>query len=58
MFKSMFPLNNNRQTRHSYKYFENFAHRKRYQKSSIPYLQAMLNQDDKDKKQFIRSKGF
>ena len=35
----------------------NFAHRKRYQNSTIPSMQGLLNNDEKLKKKMLRKFG-
>ena len=56
--KSMFPKNTcKRQVRNQNKYFVNFATTERYLKSSIPYMQRMLNSEHKQKSELIRFRG-
>ena len=56
--KSMFPKNTcKRQVRNQNKYFVNFATTERYLKSSIPYMQRMLNSEHKQKSKLIRCRG-
>ena len=47
----------NRITRHQEKFKVNFARTKRYQDSTIPALQRILNTDDLTKKNILRSFG-
>ena len=39
------------------KYFVNFARTKRYQQSAIPYIQRLLNLDEKEKEQERKQEG-
>ena len=48
-FKRMFPMNNKSHSmkqRKSKKFLENHANTDRYFKSSIPYMQSLLNKDN------------
>ena len=57
--KSLFPLNNHvKCLRNSEKFKVNFATSERYRKSSIPYLQKLLNQDEFEKNEVKRFIGF
>ena len=56
--KSMFPKSScQRQVRNQNKYFVNFATTERYLKSSIPFMQRMLNSEHKQKSKLIRHRG-
>ena len=57
--KNFFPLNhkNDKNTRNHEIYKVNFAHRKRYQNSTIPNMQNFLNDDQKLKKKMLRRFG-
>ena len=56
--KSMFPKSTcQRQVRNQNKYFVNFATTERYLKSSIPFMQRMLNSEHKQKSKLIRCRG-
>ena len=44
----MFPLNNSKRlTRNSNKFLINFGNTERYRKSSVPYMQSLLNKEDR-----------
>ena len=55
--KKFFPLNNinEKNTRNHETFKVNFAHRKRYEKSTIPYM--TLNNDEMLKKKMLRRFG-
>ena len=59
--KRYFPENPNLNltltTRDREKYFVNFARTKRYQQSAIPYIQRLLNLDEKEKEQERKQEG-
>ena len=56
--KILFPLNNHlKQLRHSEKFKVKFAANERYKKSSIPYMQNLLNQDEAKKNEMKRFIG-
>ena len=56
--KSMFPFSKSKRiTRNSDKFLVNFGNTERYKKSAIPYLQNLLNDEEKFKNSFIRCKG-
>ena len=57
--RSFFPLNNinEKNTRSHEKYKVNFANRKRYQNSTIPSMQRLLNNDEMLKKKMLRRFG-
>ena len=56
--KSMFPSkDSNRILRNQSKHYVNFAVRERYRKSAIPFMQNLMNENDKETAKFIRSKG-
>ena len=49
-FKKLFPLNKKRhcmEKRKGRRFIENHAHTERYLKSSIPYMQSLLNKEDR-----------
>ena len=55
-FKRMFPMNNKSHSmkqRKSKKFLENHANTDRYFKSSIPYMQSLLNKDNQLQKEFL-----
>ena len=56
--KSFFPYNNcskKIKTRHYEKFKVNHANTERYRKSTIPYLQKMLNNEEQQKRNFTRT---
>ena len=57
--KNFFPYNpcSKIRTRHNEIYKVNHANTERYKKSTIPYLQNMLNDEVKHKRNFLRCKG-
>ena len=58
--KMFFPLHKNKSrmiTRNSEKYKVNNFNTERYRNSSIPFLQNLLNEENKTKLEFIRSRG-
>ena len=56
--KQLFPLNNHiKHLRNSERFKVNFASSERYKKSSIPYMQNLLNQDESKKNELKRSIG-
>ena len=56
--KSMFPLNTNRRSlRNQNKYSVKFGSTERYRKSAIPYMQNLLNENEKVNAKFVRFKG-
>ena len=57
--KSFFPLNNRNEknTRNHETYRVNFSHRKRYQTSTIPSMQRLLNYDEMLQKKLLRRFG-
>ena len=56
--KSMFPPSKSKRlTRNSEKFLVNFGNTERYKKSSVPYLQNILNDEEKLKMSYIRCKG-
>ena len=57
--KNFFPLNNinEKNTRNHETFKVNFAHRKRYEKSTIPTMQRFLNNDEMLKKKMLRRFG-
>ena len=56
--KKLFPLNNSKkQLRNTEMFKVNFGNTGRYQKSTIPYLQNLLNENEKRKRAFIRTCG-
>ena len=57
--KEFFPVNEIKsiQTRNFERFKVNPFNTERYKKSSIPYLQSLLNKDDLEKRNFIRSRG-
>ena len=60
MVKMFFPLheNNSRMiTRNSEKFKVNKFNTERYRNSAIPYLQNLLNEENKAKNDFIRARG-
>ena len=60
MVKTFFPYNEclkNIRTRHFERFKVNHANTERYKRSAIPYLQNLLNVEENQKRQFIRSIG-
>ena len=58
--KMFFPVNKverNYQTRNFEKYKVNPFNTERYKKSAIPYLQNLLNNEDLEKRNFLRFRG-
>ena len=56
--KQLFPLNNHiKHLRNNERFKVNFASSERYKKSSIPYMQNLLNQDESKKNELKRSIG-
>ena len=56
--KILFPVNNHvKKLRHSEKFKVKFAASERYKKSSIPYMQNLLNQDEAKKNEMKRFIG-
>ena len=56
--KQLFPLNNaTKQLRNTEVYKVNFANNDRYKKSTIPFLQNVLNDDEETKRIFKRKCG-
>ena len=57
--RKFFPLNKNniKNTRNHEMFKVNFAHRKRYQNSTIPSMQVILNNDEKLKRKMLRTFG-
>ena len=58
--KTFFPYNEGLKkigTRHFETFKVNHAKTERYKKSAIPYLQNLLNVEEKQKRQFLRSLG-
>ena len=56
--KVLFPLNNHvKKLRHSEKFKVKFVANERYKKSSIPYMQNLLNQDEAKKNEMKRFIG-
>ena len=56
--KNFFPMNyKNRITRHQEKFKVNFARTKRYQNSTIPAFQRILNTEELKQKNLLRSFG-
>ena len=56
--KQLFPLNNSKkQLRNTEMFKVNFGNTGRYQKSTIPYLQNLLNENEERKRAFIRTCG-
>ena len=59
-FKNLFPLNKKKhcmKKRRPRKFFENPANTDRYLKSSIPYMQSLLNKEDVMLKDFYASES-
>ena len=57
--KSIFPLNTNKRSlRNNNKYQVKFALTERHKRSTVPYLQNLLNEQEKVKAKFLRFKGF
>jgi len=55
---SMFPLNKiKKNLRSQNKYLVKFANTERYKKSAVIHMQNMLNENEKEKESFIRSRG-
>ena len=56
--KSIFPLNGNKRSlRNNNKYLVKFATTERYRKSAVPYMQNLLNEQEKVKEKLVRFKG-
>ena len=56
--QSIFPVKTcNRILRNQNKYLVKFAANERYKKSTVPYLQNILNEDEKQKAKLVRFKG-
>ena len=56
--KSIFPLKISKRTlRNHNKYVVKFAANERYRKSAVPYMQNLLNEDEKIKQKLVRFKG-
>ena len=57
-FKNMFPLNNKKlhimKQRKEKKFYEKHAHTDRYKKSSIPFMQKLLNKEDRYYKKLFK----
>ena len=54
----MFPLNIKRRSlRNQNKYSVKFGSTERYKKSAIPYMQNLLNENEKVNAKFVRFKG-
>ena len=47
----------NYETRNFEKFKVNHFNTERYKRSTIPYLQNLLNKDEQQKKKFLRSRG-
>ena len=55
---SMFPLNKSKKIlRNQNKFSVKFANTERYRKSAVLYMQNLLNDNEKVKKDFVRFKG-
>ena len=54
----IYAINNaSMKTRNQERFKVNFANRERYRKSTIPYLQRMLNSCESEKEKIIRNIG-
>ena len=59
-FKKLFPMNKKchvMKQRKGRNFKQNFANTERYLKSSIPYMQSLLNREDSRMKNWLSSKG-
>ena len=56
---SMFPLNKSKKIlRNQNKYSVKFANTERYRKSAVLFMQNLLNEDEKQKENLVRFRGF